>query len=606
MIQKYYIPTTTLNLNNILSSESISPKAFYAARGFGYSSWESIPENDVDNAIILYGQPFGFARPDRGLEDYPLLIEILTEEQFPSVRTGVFYCDHTLYLSIGGTRFIFFSEQDKRVTLSRLENAVETKYYEWVWGKYMVVSHFLNVERKTIQLEVGLNQKAIEKDYRINKMKGLLYGFFIGKVLSCSLEDVYQLNILRKLQDIASECLSSQCIPTLSQTKQVYELLKDYQKYTLSGRFLQELNTDWEKVYETVITLISFGAKIPELFDVHKLMGDFRLTSRNHPFIHWLEEEHKKKEKWFDIEISEEEKYRNRFIDGDYELLEPENEEIIVEDLCLSKIKVFDERDSTEQYIQNVELLKGLVNDTLLQKKYHRNPAANMADLSDEIAIKAKEVYKDLWEYANVKQTLSEMRKYVRMQDSNFIWGEILTSSITAVIVKGYDWRILLTFMQEKGMCDYRLAFAFYGELQGFANLDRIFTQHFYSLYWDDVYQDFYFQLLGVYPIVDVDERDVEINYENAETSLCIQWQSWQDKLRDIISQERIVKTNKKASMRDLENAIKRNGSNNDIKKFMDLLLTYNSWHRKEGRPNAAWERLKEHIDFYYADGNNW
>lgn len=57
MIQKYYIPTTTLNLNNILSSESISPKAFYAARGFGYSSWESIPENDVDNAIILYGQP---------------------------------------------------------------------------------------------------------------------------------------------------------------------------------------------------------------------------------------------------------------------------------------------------------------------------------------------------------------------------------------------------------------------------------------------------------------------------------------------------------------------------------------------------------------------
>lgn len=43
---KLYIPTTTLNFDNILSSESISPKAFYEKRGFGYKTWETVDENN--------------------------------------------------------------------------------------------------------------------------------------------------------------------------------------------------------------------------------------------------------------------------------------------------------------------------------------------------------------------------------------------------------------------------------------------------------------------------------------------------------------------------------------------------------------------------------
>ena len=43
-MKKLYIPTSTLNFNNILSSESISPKAFYAIRGFGYSRWQEVEE----------------------------------------------------------------------------------------------------------------------------------------------------------------------------------------------------------------------------------------------------------------------------------------------------------------------------------------------------------------------------------------------------------------------------------------------------------------------------------------------------------------------------------------------------------------------------------
>ena len=99
-MKKFYIPTSTLNFNNILSSESVSPKAFYARRGFGYSRWTEIPENNVDNAILLYEKPFRFVRPESDMEDHPMLIEVYADEDFPSIKNGIFYTDHTIYLFI--------------------------------------------------------------------------------------------------------------------------------------------------------------------------------------------------------------------------------------------------------------------------------------------------------------------------------------------------------------------------------------------------------------------------------------------------------------------------------------------------------------------------
>ena len=56
---KLFIPTCTLNFNNIFSTESISPKAHYATRGFGNRRYYSVEANNLDMAItctqnILY------------------------------------------------------------------------------------------------------------------------------------------------------------------------------------------------------------------------------------------------------------------------------------------------------------------------------------------------------------------------------------------------------------------------------------------------------------------------------------------------------------------------------------------------------------------------
>ena len=117
-MKKLYIPTSTLNFNNILSSESISPKAFYTIRGFGYSRWQEVAENNQENAILLYEEPFEFVRPASDVEDHPMLVEIITDKDYPSIATGVCYSDESIYLSPWRTRFIFFTKQDRRLTLS--------------------------------------------------------------------------------------------------------------------------------------------------------------------------------------------------------------------------------------------------------------------------------------------------------------------------------------------------------------------------------------------------------------------------------------------------------------------------------------------------------
>jgi len=97
------------------------------------------------------------------------------------------------------------------------------------------------------------------------------------------------------------------------------------------------------------------------------------------------------------------------------------------------------------------------------------------------------------------------MRRYIRGQESSITWKNDLFSSIAAVLAKGSDWEQLRSFMQGKQISDYRMAFAFYGELNGFANLTRDFTDNLFGLrdnrkYIAEVYKEIYGQLHGIDP----------------------------------------------------------------------------------------------------------
>ena len=73
---KLYIPTCTLNFNNIFATASISPKIFYSKRGFGNKRYYEVEPNNLENVVTLYSRIPVF-RIETDIENYPIIIEII-------------------------------------------------------------------------------------------------------------------------------------------------------------------------------------------------------------------------------------------------------------------------------------------------------------------------------------------------------------------------------------------------------------------------------------------------------------------------------------------------------------------------------------------------
>lgn len=562
-MKKLYIPTSTFNFNNILSSESFSPKAFYKHRGFGYSRWLEIPENHMENVMLLYDKPIGFSRPSSDIEDHPLLVEICTDETFPQVAEGVFFSDHTIYLSLWRTRFIFFSEQDRNITLSLSDSSLETKLIG-LYRKGFCVERPGEGNIPKIELNVGLNREKIEYDYRINKLKGLLYGYYIGALLSSTPEVVRKVNLLRELQDIFFSVLSSEDRSlTAFQKERINLIFAELQKDSPLILFLRNQKNLTVQDIEHCIT--DLGMRYPDMIDKEEILSNLRyFPAKSNPAVDWLKKQQ-------DILKQQIRKVQKR--------LDSSAEEIIVTDSRLSKIldKLLGDK-------QEYSLLITWVNEVLLSKVYNGKISSFKEKISDEVTTKAKEIYKDAWEGSEVKLLLNQMRKYVRGQENTFQWDNQLISSITSVIAKGDDWEQLLAFMQSKSMFDYRLAFAFWGELNGFANLTRDFTDHLLNfddkIYVADVYKELYGQLLGTDPVLKIgsatasDENMVSADSSVAAVDLKNRVLSYfEDYKYDAKRARNVEKLNE-----GLRLALQKNGDNHDPVIFLDSLCTYKDY----------------------------
>ena len=140
------------------------------------------------------------------------------------------------------------------------------------------------------------------------------------------------------------------------------------------------------------------------------------------------------------------------------------------------------------------------INDVFSKDEYNGRTSTFKEKLSDDVTIKAKELFGGEWDSSKAKVILNDLRRHVRGDEFNYAWEENIFSALASVITKGDDWQKLLGFMQVKCLTDYRLAFAIYGTLNGFANLPRDFSDLLYEsdrAYIAEVYKEFYKQLFG-------------------------------------------------------------------------------------------------------------
>ena len=591
-MKKLYIPTSTLNFNNILSSESISPIAFYSLRGFGYSRWQVVEENCQENAILLYEKPFSFNRPASDMEDHPMLVEVATDKEFPSLGEGIFYSDETIYLSPWRTRFIFFSEQDRKVALSISDSSLETKMLS-LYYRQLHVESYAEMAHRGVSVNIPFNKKAVDFDICINKLKGFLYGYYIGALLSTTPEMVEKANILHEIQNIFSAIVSSDTrMPTALQRQQLMIDFEKLHKYTPVFKYLQSIIKETESVGNVVATLSEFGVVFPSsMQNGESIIQSLKLTNENNSALAWLKRE-KDNQKKEELEVRK--------------FLSPSSMEIVLTNCALNQIANSYLVDEKEQ-----QLMKVWVNDVFTSNEYNGKVSVFAETLSDVVTKKAKEVYEAAWEDSKAKVELNQMRRYIRAQESLLSWKEGLFSSIAAVLAKGNDWEQLYSFMRSKQISDYRIAFAIFGELNGFANLTRDFTDVLFGLpdrkYVAEVYKDVYRQLIGLDPSLDnaalVEEAEKEDNTESSNECDNVQHKAgdevdlyvWQQTIKDF-AKKQAIKQEKKRLSASLEQALVENGYNTDYSIFLKVLAKYDGWTIQNGRPSAALKRMQDHF----------
>ena len=585
MKKTYYIPTTSLNFGNILSTESISPKSFYEKRGFGSSRWFSIEENKFGTITLMYEKPFRFERPISDLEDYPMFIEFSSDEHFEPFCDGIFYTDRTIYLDPWNTKFVFLSEKAQKRVLGIAESNLENKVME-LYSRRMEVNSFDGnpMDFKSEYRELPENEKAIKQDIVINKLKGLLYGYYIGAFLSASGQNVQKLSALLEAKDICYSVLSNEYnAPTSAQRKRLKELFDELNK--VDEKYLK-FRKKWSCQTEDILKDIRdiWGRDLlqypPEIIDdvdggSERIQSVIDLLKRD---INACQNRVQKERKRLSVEDAE---------------LDVSNVEDIRIKLCSQE-----DQEKFKKWIQF--FIQSNIDGGYLSSK--------KLEWATELTARTKELLGQKWEGSNDKKFLNAVRKLLGGEKVEFEWRDGLLCSLAAVLVKGESWDKLLSFVQAKKMTDYRFVFAIYGIIKGFANLTNDFTGLIIDTtdegkgYVYQFYPEFYRQLL--HKEVDKSQRKLIKN----KPALCssipqIKPQGENNNLitpLESLIRVAVKKTCKHKNLTSLENTLQKHRpiTEENLEAFFMDLGKEKEWQTpKTGKPNKDWKELKKQFD---------
>ena len=588
MKKTYYIPTTSLNFGNILSTESISPKSFYEKRGFGSSRWFSIEENKFDTITLMYKEPFRFERPISDLEDYPMFIEFSSDEQFEPFCDGIFYTDRTIYLDPWNTKFVFLSEKAQKRVLGIAESNLENKVMG-LYSKRMEVNSFVGnpMYFKPEYIELPENEKAIKQDIVINKLKGLLYGYYIGAFLSASGQNVQKLSALLEAKDICYSVLSNEYnAPTSAQRKRLKELFDELKK--VDEKYLKFRERKWSYCQmENMIKDLRDICGYELLPYPPEIIGEvYGGTERIQSVIDLLKR---------DINACQ-----NR-VQKERKRLSVEDAELDVSNVEDIRIKLCSQEDQ-EKFKKWIQFfIQGNIDGGYLSSK--------KLEWATELTAITKELLGQKWEGSNDKKFLNAVRKLLGGEKVEFEWRDGLLCSLAAVLVKGESWDKLLSFVQAKKMTDYRFVFAIYGIIKGFANLTNDFTGLIIDTdtaegraYVDQFYSEFYRQLL--HKEVDKSQRKL-IKNKPALCSSIPQIKPQGENNNLITPLENLIrvavkKTCKHKNLTSLENTLQKHRpiTEENLEAFFIDLGKEKEWQTpKTGKPNKDWKELKKQFD---------
>ena len=233
---KLYIATTSLNFDTIMSTESISPVSFYALRKFGIPYIYDKVSLCLPNSILLFDFIPEYSINRQEYDHRALIIEIDTDfypaDYFKKVKDGIYQTDKTIYLSPASSKFFFLSHEDYTVTLNKSANIIETKSILYRKANRIAVARLQDCRKinrdvfADIKDTGQIDEDSLRRDKAINKAKGFLTGYMIGRGKSLTTESARLQNITRLIKNLIYALITNEG----ADKQRIYQNLKDLTK----------------------------------------------------------------------------------------------------------------------------------------------------------------------------------------------------------------------------------------------------------------------------------------------------------------------------------------------------------------------------------------
>lgn len=498
--KKLYIPTSTLNFNNIMSSESISPAAFYEKRRFGYKRFEKVDPNNLDNLILLYDKYPIFNINDRELENYPLVIELDTcsiSEDCVQEKDGLYFSNKSVYINPFSTRIIFRTEAERTASLSKAEPSIENKLIPLYQGQFIILSNDIekfNWSPIYINDLPDYDNNAVSFDIAINKLKGMLYGYLLGSNNSSSHEVVSLKRRVKELRNVLSAILASPDGRTTYFQEQQLENL-----YTKINQIFYELSDVPSYINKIIAQKIEF----------YNVTNFVEILQGEGLYQEWLQNQvsrsklryHQIKPFYVSYQATDKVIELDKYI-GDIETAIQNYD--IKSKLDVSKLPIVQNRHVVEVPEQK-EFLSMLFNVYMDEVWNGTEFLASRYDFAKVGGKLFREKAGDGWENSPartyINSLLKNLNEYTEF-DINSTDSEIL-KSFAAFCQKGDgDIDKLRDYLISNGISDFRIAFALWGLIFGYAEMPKTITKDLFESkdeqYLSDCYKYIHKQLHSI------------------------------------------------------------------------------------------------------------
>ena len=476
---KLFIATSSLNIDNILSTECIAPLSFYNARNYGYNTFYGLDLIPFKNVLILFSKIPYFEIKDNEHDSRPIVLEVDIDEKttplthiFENDRIHVYSLDSVLNLSPFNTRILFYNVNDLNHSRLSCSDSLTNKLgdhfkFDLCKGDFNLA--YLSGLNIHVEDTCKNYDAKVLQNNKLNVVKGFILGFYLGISKSVSSDTAVLLKIQKRIYDIVATLKNNGGFGNSSFYQELKQLDTDFRKFDPSMRRCKEM---WDNTLTELAIPSDALNKLLKLYDEENVLKtNFMKKNGLRSYVSLSQYGYDNIEAYRDSLKS----YTSQIVKEDQIKQVSEFNVANTFDLDPTYETCMLTKDSQETMLFNKFIDTILWHGTAPTSDTLRTDRFNIAT---QITISAKNIWESLnwqWQGSPAQQFMNDLRQNiksftpldVKKQDNPIL------KALAAFILKGEDFDAIVQFCEDNSYSDYSYSLALWGATIGYVKIPK-------------------------------------------------------------------------------------------------------------------------------------